>query len=149
MQPKFLTILRDFGNSAYGEIYNLSFYMWKENKFMGIGLNNFKYICQNDSNIKNRLKYIDCPTHPHNFYIQALVETGIVGFLLFSLLILSFLITIYKSDQKKIYKVLFIVSLITVFWPIMSTGSFLKNWHMAAVCYLIGICLSNPKQKNY
>ena len=34
-----------------------------------------------------------------------------------------------------------IIILLILFWPIMSTGSFLKNWNMIFICYLLGITL--------
>ena len=36
-------------------------------------------------------------------------------------------------------KIIGIISLLVLFWPIMSTGSFLKNWNMIFICYLVGI----------
>ena len=36
-------------------------------------------------------------------------------------------------------KIIGIVTLLVIFWPIMSTGSFLKNWNMIFICYLVGI----------
>ena len=149
MQPKFFIVLKDFGNSAYGKIYRTSYEMWKDNKLLGIGLNNFTYLCNNNKKYDQYHKDFSCTTHPHNFYIQALVEAGIIGFILFSILVLSFFITIIKSNQNKIYKCIFLASILVVFWPFMSTGSFLKNWHMACICFLLGICLSSPKSNKY
>ena len=147
VQPKFIEILKDFNNSAYGEIYKTSWYMWKDNIFTGIGLNNFKYVCNNDTKYEKFHPNYKCATHPHNFYIQALVESGIIGFILFSFLVISFFSCIYFSTQEKLLKIVFLVTILIIFWPFMSTGSFLKNWHMAMICFIVGICLSNPNIK--
>ena len=146
VQPKFIEVLRNFKGSAYGEIYLTATKIWMDNKFFGIGLNNFTSVCKNELQYNKFHPNFPCTTHPHNFYIQALVESGIIGLILFSLLICSFIVTIINSKQDINYKLIFVVSLIVVFWPIMSTGSFLKNWHMTTVSYLVGICLTNPKK---
>ncbi|PPR45171.1 MAG: hypothetical protein CFH21_00032 [Alphaproteobacteria bacterium MarineAlpha5_Bin11] len=143
MQPRFIEVVKDFKNSAYGEIYNTALNMWKDNKFTGVGLNNFSFVCNNFKKYDKFHKHTDCATHPHNFYIQALAESGIIGFFIFTSLIVTLIISILKSNQETKLKFIFVISLVVVFWPIISTGSFLKNWHMALVSYLIGICLSN------
>ena len=66
--------------------------MWKDHPLHGIGLNNFTYLCKNDQRYKKLLKNIGCVTHPHNFYLQWLVETGVFGLLLF----LCYLFFIFK-----------------------------------------------------
>ena len=34
------------------------------------------------------------------------------------------------------------VIILTIFWPIMSTGSFLKNWNMIFISFLIGLTMA-------
>ena len=50
VQPSFYEIIKNFKTSAYGEIYLLSFKMFIDNPLTGIGINNFKFLC-NDNNI--------------------------------------------------------------------------------------------------
>ena len=38
-QPKFIEVLKDFKNSAYGEIYSVSIKMYKNNLFTGLTIN--------------------------------------------------------------------------------------------------------------
>ena len=143
VQPDLITILKDFKNSAYGEIYLTAIKMWQDNKIFGIGLNNYKFVCDNEKKYKKFHPNYGCASHPHNFFIQALVESGFIGLSIFMILVLSFFVTIKKSNQNIIYKILFAITLLTIFWPIMSTGSFLKNWHMCIISFILGICLSD------
>ena len=83
VQPSFLTILKNFNQSAYSELYMTSIQMWKDNKITGIGLNNFKKMCKNENLYNQYHKIFGCGTPPHNYYIQALVETGLPGLILF------------------------------------------------------------------
>ena len=48
IQPSFFEIIKNFKTSAYGEIYLLSFKMFLDNPITGIGINNFKYLCNNN-----------------------------------------------------------------------------------------------------
>ena len=141
MQPSFFKVLQNFNVSAYGQIYSLSLKMWKDHFFQGIGLNNFTNLCRNDLRYQNSIQNYNCVTHPHNFYLQWLVETGIFGFFLFLLYIILIFIFVYKKIAMPI-SIISLATLLILFWPIMSTGSFLKNWMGVSSFYIIGICLS-------
>ena len=80
VQPSFLTILKNFNQSAYGELYVTSIQMWNDNKITGIGLNNFEKMCRNENSYDQYHKIFGCGTHPHNFYIQALNRIRIYWF---------------------------------------------------------------------
>ena len=142
-QPKFLEVLKDFNNSAYGEIYLLALNMYKENLIFGIGLNNYNELCST-TKYRNQLKNIDCVTHPHNFYLQWLIETGPICLFLFIFYLYFIFVSINKNQTSEI-KLLSIITMIILFWPIMSTGSLTKNWYGVSTFYIIGICISMYK----
>lgn len=139
-QPSIITVLKDFKNSAYGEIYITSFKMWKKNKITGVGLNNYETVCKNEIEFKIKDNNLGCVSHPHNYYIQALVESGLIGFILFILFILFFIYR-FKNFKNNEYQLIGLIIFLVIFWPIMSTGSFLKNGNMIFICYLLGIVL--------
>ncbi|MDC0195166.1 O-antigen ligase family protein, partial [Alphaproteobacteria bacterium] len=144
LQPEFFQILKNFTVSAYGEIYKLSIMMFKDHLFIGIGLNNFTYLCKNDERYKNQIKNYDCPSHPHNIYIQFLVETGLFGFLFFIIYLFFIFSFIFKNNFNK-YSLIGVSSLVILFWPIMSTGSLLKNWNGISTFFIIGLSLTISK----
>jgi len=139
VQPKFFTIIKNFNNSAYADIYLTSYNMWKDNILFGIGLNNFNFLCNKNAKYINN-KSFGCTTHPHNIYLQALVESGFIGFLIFCFFAFSLFKKIFKSSNPD-QRIVLIATLLTVFWPLMSTGSFLKNWNMTTICIICSICL--------
>ena len=149
-QPPITSILKDFRHSPYGEIYNTSLQMWLNNKITGVGLNNFHEVCTNDLSYNEYHQYFGCGSHPHNYYIQALTESGLPGLILFIFLVLSFFYK-FKDFLKYKHQVFGLIILLILFWPIMSTGSFLKNWNMIFTCYLLGITLkiNSLNFKNY
>ncbi len=119
-------------------IYNTSFKIIKDNYIFGIGPKNFRVICK-DYQSFDKLDVTEdgCSTHPHNTYIQLLVETGIIGFLfifiIFLLIIYYLFYKIYLTNILKNYnhflgRDLILLSLFISLWPIIPTGSFFNNW---------------------
>jgi len=138
VQPKIDVVLKDFSKSAYYDAYSLAFEMFKSYPLTGIGMNNFKYGCL----FKKEYKKETCWSHPHNFYLQSLTETGLIGFSLFLIYIfIVFKICLLNYNNSRFSKYSF-VALIVIFWPIMSTGSLLKNWHGIETFFIIGLCMT-------
>ena len=74
--------------------------MYLDNKFVGIGLRNFRNFC---SNPKYKIDEKSCSTHPHNTYIQLLAETGLIGFYVWYNFIFLFLLS-FINTFKKIFR---------------------------------------------
>jgi len=123
--------------------------MFKDHKLSGIGLNNFTFLCNNDVRYNNILQNYNCTTHPHNIYLQWLIETGIIGFLIFIFYVAYLFYHILKNNYNE-YSLISIATILVIFWPIMSTGSLLKNWNGIGIFFIIGICLvlSKIKEEN-
>ncbi len=150
LQPSFFQIIRNFETSAYGEIYLLSYEMFKDNPITGIGISNFKFLCNNEMKYKKMMLNYECATHPHNIYIQWLTEGGIVIFFIFLIYIISICNLVIKNNGDLKFKIISLTLLVILFWPIMSTGSLIKNWYGISVFFIIGIsmCLSRIKQNS-
>jgi len=146
VQPEFTSVLSDFRKSIYYPIYLTGYKMWLDNKITGIGLNNYEEVCQKNKKYQIQSEnYGNCSAHPHNFYLQWLIEAGIIGFLIFIVFIFYIFKSFYKSQHLSSSKIGFI-SLVIIFWPIMSTGSLLKNWHGIETFFIIGISLLLSKK---
>ena len=146
LQPSFYEVLKNFNKSPYGEIYKLSYTIFMDNKFFGAGLNNFTYLCKNNKKYQKIMKNYVCVSHPHNFYIQWLVETGIIGLALFIIYLIYISYFILVKNYNK-YSLISFTTILVLFWPIMSTGSLLKNWNGVSTFFIIGICLALTKIK--
>lgn len=148
IQPSFFKVINNFATSAYGEIYLLSFKMFLDNPITGIGINNFKYLCNFNELYKDLMVNYDCASHPHNIYIQWLTEGGIIVFSLFIIYLLFLVKFIIKNTGEKKYKIISLAIILTMFWPIMSTGSLIKNWYGIITFFIIGLCLCLSRFKN-
>jgi len=148
IQPSFTKVIKNFSTSSYGEIYLLSFKMFFDNPITGIGINNYKYLCNYKDIYKNMMINYDCASHPHNIYIQWLTEGGLIVFVAFIIYLLFLIKFIFNNSGDKHYKVLSLVTLLIMFWPIMSTGSLIKNWYGVTTFFIIGLCMCLSKFKN-
>ena len=120
---------------------------WLMNKYIGGGIKNFRYYCHERSNIDKNSKFI-CNMHPHNYYLEILTETGVVGFFLISII---FVIILYLTFLKKYFLksklndnkiiIAFIFLFIAEIFPIKSTGSFFTTGNTTYLFLLIGILI--------
>ena len=148
IQPSFFEVIKNFKTSAYGEIYNLSYKMFLDNPLTGIGINNFKYLCNYNTIYKEMMVNYDCASHPHNIYIQWLTEGGIILLITFIIYLFFLAEFIIKNTGEKKYKIISLVVILSMFWPIMSTGSLIKNWYGVTTFFIIGICICLSKFKS-
>ena len=122
--------------------------MFLDNPITGIGINNFKYLCNFDVSYKKLMINYDCASHPHNIYIQWLTEGGIIVFISFIVYLYYLVEFIIRNKGDKKYKIISITIFFSMFWPIMSTGSLIKNWYGITTFFIIGICLCLSSFKN-
>lgn len=125
--------------------------IFKDNPILGIGPKNFRFECKKkDYNISQ----YSCSSHPHNFYIQLLSETGFFGIvipLIFLFSILKFYIkTFFKKISNKLHdidvmKICFYGSFLLTLFPLIPTGNIFNNW-LSIIFYLpLGFFISEKK----
>ena len=149
VQPNFIEVIKNFNTSAYGEIYLLSIKMFADNPITGIGLNNYKYLCKSNNSYKNLMTNYNCASHPHNIYIQWLTEGGIIVFLFFILYLFYLIYFLIFNNGERKYKIISLVIILIMFWPVMSTGSLIKNWYGISTFFIIGICMNLSSFRKY
>jgi O-antigen ligase len=119
--------------------------MFLDNPFLGVGPKLFRVKCKDE---KYAVGTLPCSTHPHNFYVQLLGETGLAGFL-FILSALFFLIYkvlqsfIHKlTNKKKLilsdYQICLISALFVTLWPLSPNGNFFNNFLMIVYALPVG-----------
>ena len=120
-----------FYSANHGRIYYAVFQSFKNDMLLGGGLKSFRYKCPD---LKNDIR-VTCSTHPHNYHLEVLHDTGVIGFTLLSIFVFVILFTKFKSFKygnlnyidKIIFSLIILNFLIEVF-PIKSTGSLFSTW---------------------
>lgn len=153
--------------SGHAGIWRTSVQIWKEQPIFGYGLKSFRYKCREveskagNSNIITSVKttahmhYFDCSNHSHNYYLEFLSETGLIG----TVLIVIFFILILKDSFYYIKQynknfspelILLMPIILTVFleiWPLRSTGSFFSSWTATGFWIFVALLMVSKKDK--
>ena len=119
--------------------WKTSYKMFLDNKLFGKGPNMFRLICDQEEFNSGKKS---CSTHPHNYHIQLLSETGIIGYLLFLSLFLmlifhlirQFYYVYIKNDIYLSFNKTILLSLtFSNFWPIITTGNIFSSFTLNLV----------------
>jgi O-antigen ligase len=128
---------------------------WLLNKYIGGGIKNFRYYCHHRENIDRKSKFV-CNMHPHNYYLEILTETGLVGFLLLTIifmqtLYLSFIRKYFIDSPLKDNHIItpFLFLFIAEIFPLKSTGSFFTTGNSTYffIIFALVVALSRKKEK--
>ena len=141
-------------SKSHDSLFRTAYNMYKDRPIFGHGPKMFRLICKNK-------KYAEginpCMAHPHNFYVQLLAETGIIGFLfLFSALVYviytalrQFKSIIFRQKRPLTdYQVCLLAGLLITIWPLTTNGNFFNNWLMIAYSLPVGFYLQSFYGKN-
>ena len=114
----------------HGKIYLTVIKSFSESKLIGNGLKSFRFNCSKFKSDKTA-----CSSHPHNYHLEILHDTGIIGFSLLSLFVILFLFQKYKnlrfSNLKYLDKIiisLLVLNFLIEVFPLKSTGSLFSTW---------------------
>ena len=128
--------------------------MFLDKPIVGHGPKMFRVLCKDE---KYAAGTYPCNAHPHNFYVQLLSETGIIGF---SFLFSAFIYVLYcaykqfKSillKKKRFltdYQVCLLAGILITVWPFSPNGNFFHNWLAIVYSLPVGFYLHSIYGKN-
>lgn len=136
-------------DTGYGHLFYSATKIWLDKPLLGAGTKNYRKICERDKyNFETRNKIQLCSTHPHNYVLELLSETGIIGLILFYLILVSLIVNfrllkkIFRRDLKYLEIKLSFLSLILILWPLSTTGSIMTNKNSILLWFVFGILYS-------
>ncbi len=135
---------------GHESLYLTAINMFLDRPIIGHGPKLFRVKC---SDPKYAEGVNSCMTHPHNFYVQLLAETGILGFLFLFILFVYVIFLCIKYfyyayvKKNKIYSdyhICVLACLLISIWPLIPNGNFFNNYLMMLYCLPLGFL--NKKQ---
>jgi O-antigen ligase len=136
-------------SKVHDSLIRTAYKMFKDRPFFGHGPKMFRIICEDE---KYANVAISCLTHPHNFYVQLLAETGIIGFLFLFSTFLYVIFTALKQFKSIIfrqkrplsdYQVCLLAGILITIWPLTTNGNFFNNWLMIVYSLPVGFYLQS------
>lgn len=136
--------------AGHANLYANSIVIWKSHKLIGIGIKNFYNKC-------TELKMYMCSLHPHNYYLEVLVTTGLIGtlfFLIFLCLIFFKSIKLIKINylnqnyDKLNFLLIYFVMFLMNFFPLQSTGSIFSTSSATYIFIMLSLLVSNLTENN-
>ncbi len=148
---KFSVQMEDFPRSHYGLIARRAVNIAEASPVLGAGFDGFRRECDNPAYFHG----IDgegggaamCVQHPHNFFLQALVEGGYPGLLLFTGLVAAWLARLGRGlwhNPEPLRAGLFVAALLHV-WPVASTTAFTSMPQSGWFFVLLGLGLAETR----
>lgn len=135
------------------EIYISAYKMFLDNKVLGVGVKNYRNLCNDPKYFVN--DKVVCYSHPHNTYLQLLSETGLIG--LSFLLVVLFNFTKYlikhlnlKFKSKYYYndfEICILSGIVIYLWPFIPTGNIFSNWLNIAMILNLPFLIWSRKSK--
>jgi len=136
----------------YLKIYVAAYKVFLENFFIGSGVKSFEFECNKLK--ENNEKNITCSTHPHNIYMEILVNQGIIGILIFIIFLFSLIKKNYlekllskNSSKENLLIIFFFIILISELLPFRSYGSIFQTVTGSIFWFFIALISSNPFMK--
>ena len=147
--PKDFKSYREKGTafgSGHAYIWASSIEVWKQKPVIGSGIKTFRRKCISIFEFRNSV----CESHPHNYYLDILNDTGVIGLIIFIVPVFFLLINnfIYYRNHKNniIFFALFFVLLLELF-PLRSSGSFFSTSNASFIFLTLGMLLGFDKNK--
>ena len=137
--------------SGHASLYAQALYIWDDNKILGIGYKNFY-------NKSVEKKLTRSTTHPHNYYLDVLVSTGLIGIIifivyliiLFSKVVYLLIINIKNISQKKFdMLIITFINFLMFFFPLKSSGSFFTSSNSTYMIITLVILLSQLQKIHF
>lgn len=131
-------------NTYVKELYS-GIATWKQNKIIGGGIDSFYVNCKKTLN--------DCASHPHNYYLEILSETGLTGLIIFLLIfgkvfIDTFYLKYLKNTKFNNLIIPFMFLFLAEIFPIKTSGSFFTTSNASFIFFILAITIALSRRPN-
>jgi O-antigen ligase len=129
-------------HSDYYRVMGAGLTVFKTAPFLGIGPATHRELCPS---ILGKTPEFRCDNHPHNYYVQFLTETGVLGLITGSLMIISIIWAAFAGCRQNRANVVAATAFVIpfgLFFPIQSTADFFGQWNNIFMWSAIALALA-------
>ena len=138
-----------YDKDGYILLFRTAGQIWEKNKVFGSGIKSFKLQCTYEPGRS-------CATHPHNYTLELLVDTGGIGFVIMYLIFIfaffdSFKFYLRSSNlNSKLLFLPFFIIVFLEFFPLRSSGSFFSTSNATVIFFMLALLIGvlNLKKLN-
>jgi O-antigen ligase len=141
-------LIEHLGESHYGIIFARGFDMARAHPLFGVGVRGYQADCLDERYGPPTVEPSGlprCEGHPHNIYLQWLVETGALGLAAYLAFVALALLTILRAAKTNAGNVIFYglaAALVLRFWPLAASTSFYSTWSSTPLFLMLGWAIS-------
>ena len=136
-----------YEDSSYYNTMAPAFLALRESPLFGVGTASLRVLCADFVRLHPTM---ECGNHPHNYYLQLLGETGVLGFGSGVIFLCAVVWMCFKTGSQTpinpIVKVAWVVPF-GLFWPIASTADFFGQWNNIFMWSSIALAMSLSSNK--
>ena len=129
--------------SAWLKTINGGYQIAQDNLIFGIGTANYRLVAYDGT--LDKFENVRPDVHPHNYYVQILVETGLIGFVLGLVFLFSIIWACFRASLNNRDNVFVATAWIIpfgIFWPIATSADFFGQWNNIFIWSAVAISLS-------
>ena len=132
--------------SAWLKTINGGWQVAQDNLMIGIGTANYRLVAY--EGILDKYENVKPDVHPHNYYVQMLLETGLIGFILGGIFLWSIIWTCFRASLKNRDNVFVATAWVIpfgIFWPIATSADFFGQWNNIFIWSAVALSLSSSQ----
>ncbi len=122
---------------------NAGYQVAKDNLMFGIGTANYRLVSYGD--ILDKYENVKPDVHPHNYYVQMLLETGLIGFILGVVFLWSIIWACFRASLRNRENVFVATAWVIpfgIFWPIATSADFFGQWNNIFIWSAVALSLA-------
>lgn len=140
------TTMEKIINNPWFLHYRAAIELFVDSPVVGHGSKSFRVLCK-DTNISKKLlekksRYNACSTHPHNYTLEFLTEHGLIGGILFAVLLIAVVKKILRIRNDFTSDATIAIGLgsllLAIMFPLKPSGSFFSTFNASMLFYIMG-----------
>ena len=141
-----LNVIEHLDRSPYGVIFSSAAAIAEDHPVFGVGVHKYQETCLDERYGPPIVgREARCQGHPHNWYLQWLAETGLIGLGLYIAFVVLALGAVWRGARANAGNLIFaglVASLLLRLWPLSAGTGFYSSWSVEPFFLILGWTLA-------